>query len=135
MITTAPINFLESTSPHSMGLQKALTITSPGFDQNPIMGGPFRRNKSFGLGGLSFDGTGLLGTGLFSGDMTTWGWSELVFGLIGTYAIYTMFIQTKQVKARVSTGLKTRARGRRVSKAARLRRQATELEKDDGGFI
>src|ERR1035437_5467136 len=129
MITTAPINFHESTSPHSLGLQQALTIPSPGFDQNPLM---INQKKYWGGGlrGLTFDGSGFLGTGLFAGDVTTWGWEELIFGLIGTYAIYSMFVQTKQVKARVSTGLKTRAKGRRVSKAARLRRQATELEKD-----
>ena len=84
---------------------------------------------------MTFDGSGFLGTGLFAGDVTTWGWEELIFGLIGTYAIYSMFVQTKQVKARVSTGLKTRAKVRRSGKAARLRKRAEALEKDDGGFF
>lgn len=134
MITSAPVNFHESTSPHSLGLQQAMTISTPGFDKNPLM---INQKKYWGGGlrGLSFDGTGLLGTGLFSGDFTTWGWSELLFGAIGAYAFYTMFLQTKQVKERVSTRLKSRARVRRVSKAARLRKQAEELDKDEGGFF
>src|ERR1035437_8293114 len=134
MITTAPVNFHESTSPHSLGLQQAMTISTPGFDKNPLM---INQKKYWGGGlrGLSFDGTGLLGTGLFSGDFTTWGWSELLFGSIGAYAFYTMFLHTKQVQERVSTVLKSRARVRRVSKAARLRKQAEESDKDEGGFF
>jgi hypothetical protein len=133
MIANSVVNFHESKSPHSLGLQQAMTIPSPGFDTNPLM---INQKKYWGagMGGLSFDGTGLLGTGLFSGDFTTWGWAELVFGAIGAYAVYTMFLQTRQVKARVSTGLRTRAKIRRGSKVARLRRQADELENDEGFF-
>src|ERR1017187_2377884 len=123
-----------SKSPHSLGVRNALTIPSPGFDSNPLVIGQ-KAVLARGMSGLSFDGTGLLGTGLFSGDMTTWGWAELLVGAIGIYAFYSMFLQTKQVKARVSSGLKTRAKSRRVSKAASLRKRAKELEEDDEGFL
>jgi hypothetical protein len=95
-----------------------------GLGQCPSGCSPGCRCKS-GLGDLSFDGTGLLGTGLFSMDPSTpWGIPELVAGLIGAYAFYSMFMQTKQTKYRLEAG----AQQRRKSKAARLRAKAKALE-------
>lgn len=130
MITSAPVNFHESTSPHSLGLQQAMTISTPGFDKNPLM---INQKKYWGGGlrGLSFDGTGLLGTGLFSGDFTTWGWSELLFGAIGVYAVYSMFYQAKQTKYRMEIG----AGRRRKSRAVSLRAKAKRLEEQTEGIF
>jgi hypothetical protein len=130
MITTAPINFHESNSPHSLGLQQAMTIPSPGFDQNPLM---INQKKYWGGGlrGLSFDGTGFLGTGLFAGDVTTWGWGELLFGAIGIYAIYSMFYQAKQTKYRMEIG----AGRRRKKRAVSLRAKAKRLEEQTEGIF
>jgi len=72
MIYNKDNRFRETDSPHSLGLENAMTIPSPGFDSNPLM----INQKSFwgrGISGLSFDGTGLFGTGLFSGDISTYG--------------------------------------------------------------
>lgn len=125
--------FVESSSPHSLGLQNNMTIPSPGFDQNAAM---IREKKywgatSRGFGGLSFDGTGLLGTGLFSGDIATWGIGEVVCSLIGAYAIYAMFFQAKQTKYR----LEGSARRRRVSRAKSLREKAKRLEEQTEGIF
>ncbi len=133
MIYNKDNSMVESKSPHSLGLRNNVTIPSPGFDSNPLM----INNKSFwgrgmyGLGGLSFDGTGLFGTGLFSGDITTWGVSELVAGAIGIYAVYAMFFQAKQTKYRMEAG----ARRRRVGKAKRLREKAKQLEEQTEGIF
>ncbi len=128
----APANnlFIESASPHSLGLKNNMTIPSPGFDQNPLM---IEQKRFWGAGlrGLTFDGTGFLGTGLFSGDITTWGVSEMVFGLVGMYAFYSMFFQAKQTKYRLEMG----ASRRRKSKAASLRAKAKRLEEQTTGIF
>jgi hypothetical protein len=107
-----------------------MTISTPGFDKNPLM---INQKKYWGGGlrGLSFDGTGLLGTGLFSGDFTIWGWGELLFGAIGVYAIYSMFYQTKQTKYRMEIGAGRRRKRRAVS----LRARAKELEEQTEGIF
>ena|ERR1700690_1485983 len=130
MITNAAVNFTESQSPHSIGLQQALTTPSPGFDQNPFVISQ-KRLMSRGLQGLSFDGTGLFGTGLFSGDWTTWGVAELICTAIGVYAIYSMVHQTKQTKYRLEMG----AGRRRKSKAVKLRAKAKQLEEQTTGIF
>jgi hypothetical protein len=84
-----------------------------------------------GMGGLTFDGTGLFGTGLFSGDISTWGISEGLAALLGAYAIYSMIFQTKQTKYR----LEASAQRRRKSRAARLRAKAKRLEERGLGGI
>jgi hypothetical protein len=120
-------------------LKNNMTIPMPGWDSNPLMinekkyWGESRSNGvGFGgLGGLTFDGTGLLGTGLFSGDITTWGVSELIAGAIGAYAIYAMFFQAKQTKYRLEAG----ARRRRVGRASRLRQKAKQLEEQTEGIF
>lgn len=124
----------ESTSPHSLGNRVSMTIPNAGWDSNPLM----INQKRFwgagmqGMGGLSFDGTGLLGTGLFSGDISTWGISELVCSLIGAYAIYAMFMQGKQTSYR----LEGAAHKRRKSKAVALRAKAKMLDdKELGGWF
>ena len=86
---------------------------------------------SHGMHGLTFDGSGLFGTGLFSGDWTTWGWEEGIAGLIGAYAAYAMFFQAKQTKYR----LEGAAQRRRKSKAARLRAKAARYEAKGLGGI
>ena len=84
-----------------------------------------------GMGGLTFDGTGLFGTGLFSGDVSSWGLWEGIAGLIGVYAVYAMFFQAKQTKYRVEM-----ARGRqRKRKATRLRAKAARLEAKTTGIF
>jgi hypothetical protein len=81
-----------------------------------------------GVSGLTFDGTGIFGTGLFSSDITTWGIPELVIGLFGAYAIYAMFYQAKQTKYRAEAA----ASRRRKSRAARYRARAKALEEGSG---
>ena len=86
--------FVESQSPHSMGLQNALTIPNPGFDQNPLMANDklwAGQNDGFsggGLRGFTCDGSGLFGTGLFSSNVAEWGWPEW---LIVGYLLYLAF--------------------------------------------
>jgi hypothetical protein len=86
---------------------------------------------SGGMGSLTFDNTGLFGTGLFSGDPTTWGWEEILVGGIGAYAVYAMFFQAKQTKYR----LEGAAQRRRKSRAVRLRARAKALEDKPLGGI
>jgi len=74
--------FIESSSPHSLGLQNNLTVPNPGWDQNSLLinekkyWGANNSNGFTGLRGLTFDGTGLFGTGLFNGEPSSWGWPE-----------------------------------------------------------
>lgn len=134
MIYTKDNLFVESQSPHSLGLQNAMTIPNPGWDQNTNLINEKKywgANNSTGLRGLSFDGTGLFGTGLFSGDMSTWGIAELVVGAIGAYAVYAMFFQAKQTKYRLEAG----ARRRRVGRASKLRARAKQLEEQTEGIF
>jgi hypothetical protein len=144
MIYNKDNRFSESSSPHSLGLRNNVTIPNPGWDQNALLinskkdwgtQGTYGMAQLKGLGGLTFDGTGLFGTGLFSGDVTTWGVPELITGIIGVYAIYTMFLETKHVKRDVTERLGARAKVRRVSRAAKLRKQAEELESKEGGWF
>lgn len=130
MIVPADNRFGESQSPHSLGLRNNMTIPNPGFDGNPLL---INEKKFWGAGmqGLSFDGSGLLGTGLFSGDWTTWGWAELIAGAIGAYAIYAMVHQTKQTKYRMEIG----AGRRRKSRAASYRAKAKQLEEQTTGIF
>jgi hypothetical protein len=140
MITEGVDNrFIESSSPHSLGLQNDVTISTPGFDSNPLM----VNQKRFwgaglqgpgcckGLGGLTFDGSGLFGTGLFSGDVSSWGVSEVLASMVGMYAFYSMFYQAKQTKYRIEGA----RRRQRVSKAKRLRERAKRLEEKTVGLF
>lgn len=150
MLVNADNSFNMSHSPHSLGLSHSLTVPMPGWDSNANlireklwlgagMGGfhsqpnepnyPRQTHPGEGFGGLNFDGTGLFGTGLFSGDVTTWGVSEVVFGLIGVYAIYSMFFQAKQTNIR----LQASAHRRRKSKVGKLREKAKKLEEQEVG--
>ena len=124
--------FRESLSPHSMGLQNNMTIPSAGLDSlYAVRAGKLWSGNQVGLRGLSFDGSGFLGTGLFAGDFSTWGIGEIIFGLIGVYAIYSMVHQTKQTKYR----LEGAAHRRRKSKAASYRARAKVLEEKELGGI
>lgn len=123
--------FVESSSPHSLGLKNNMTIPNPGWDSNALMINEKKYWGATGLRGLSFDGTGLLGTGLFSGDISTWGVSEIIFGVLGAYAVYAMFFQAKQTKYR----LEGSARRRRVKRAVGLRQKAKRLEEQTEGIF
>lgn len=139
MIAIAPSNFDISTSPHSISLQDNITIPTPWADSNYFI----KTEKRFlangmqglkgiaGLQGLTFDGTGLLGTGLFSGDFSTWGISELLAGVVGIYAAYSMFHQGKQTKYRMEMS----AGRRRKSTATKLRAKAKRLEDQTTGIF
>jgi hypothetical protein len=79
--------------------------------QNPIKGG---------MGALNFDGSGLLGSGVFGNTVTltnlsTWTWAEYTTVGLGIYAAYSMFYTT-------SSGVKG-ARARATSKKTRQRAQ------------
>lgn len=130
MIYNKDNKFGESTSPHSLGLRNNMTIPNPGWDQNTHMIYE-KRFWGAGMSGLSFDGTGLLGTGLFSGDYTTWGVGEILFGAIGAYAVYAMFFQAKQTKYRMEMS----AGRHRKSRAASLRAKAKQLEEQTSSIF
>ena len=124
--------FGESTSPHSMGLRNGMTIPNPGLDSMANVS----RDKLWsgtmpGMRGLSFDGTGFLGTGLFSGDISTWGVSELLAGLVLGYMIYSTIHQGKQTKYRLEMG----AGRRRKRRASSLRAKAKRLEEQTEGIF
>ncbi len=50
-----------------------------------------------GMGSLTMDGTGLLGTGLFAGglDLSTWGPGEITVAAAGAFVVYSVFFTTK----------------------------------------
>lgn len=80
-----------------------------------------------GLHGLTFDGTGLFGTGIFS-DLNpfggNWSWPEWSLVGVGVYMLYASIMQGKQTKYR----LEGAAQRRRKSRAARYRAKAKKLE-------
>ena len=90
-----------------------------------------------GLSGLTMDGTGLLGTGLFcwppfGGDGScNWGMAELIAGAIGFYALYSMFRTSKTMHTELA-GAAVRRRKRR---AAKYRERAKKLEDKPFGGI
>lgn len=148
MIVAADNLFTQSLAPHSMGLANNMTIPMPGWDANPNLTRSTRlwaapslqkgwpccsgRVGPRGLAGLTFDGTGLLGTGLFSQDPSTWGLSELIVSAVGAYAFYSMIHQTGQHKIR----LEAATQRRRKKVAAKYRAKAKQLEeKEVGGFF
>lgn len=137
-----------STSPHSLSNVNSLTV--PGWGDNNY----FIKNQKMwngagfqgigctksgcggkccggGMSGLTFDGTGFLGTGLFSSDISEWGIGEIIFGLIGAYAIYAMFYQAKQTKYRAEIS----AGRRRKKRAVSLRAKAKRLEEQTEGIF
>lgn len=98
---------------------------------NPVIPRP-------GISGLTFDNTGLFGTGLFcwpptflGGDTCSWGIPEVISVLIGGFALYSMFHQTKQTKYR----LEGAAQKRRQKRAAKYRAKAKRLEEKGFGGI
>ena len=56
-----------------------------------------------GMGALTMDGTGFLGTGLFSGgfDLSTWGIGEYGVLALGAFTLYSLMQTTKQTYGRV----------------------------------
>ena len=67
-------------------------------------------NCARGMGAFSMDGTGLLGTGLFSGgtDLSTWGVGEWLVIAFGVYAASSFVGDTKRGYSRVSKGIRRR---------------------------
>jgi len=61
-----------------------------------------------GMGGLTMDGTGLLGTGLFSGgmDLSTWGVGEYVVAAFAVYAVFSLVSDVKSGATKVRKRLK-----------------------------
>jgi hypothetical protein len=123
-----------SDSPHSMGLRNNLTIPGPGWDTNPLILSE-KATWSRGFSGLSMDGTGLFGTGLFAGDSSQWGTGELVFGAIGFWMVSILFSQTKKDISSVKRGLVRSAQDRRYEKAKSLRAEAKRLQMKKGLFF
>jgi hypothetical protein len=74
MLYTKDNLFVETQSPHSLGLKNALTIPSPGFDTNALMVNQ-KRMWGIGLRGVN---------GLFDGPISTWGIEELL--IVGVIA-------------------------------------------------
>jgi len=95
-----------------------------------------------GMGALTMDGTGLLGTGLFAGglDLSTWGTGELVVAGLGLFILYSVFSTTSRAASSVSSGVYRVRKGvkglskigekRRKAKAEKLREEARRLEGD-----
>lgn len=75
---------------------------------------------AYGLSGLSMDGTGLMGTGLFAGgtDLSTWGAGEYVTVGIGAYALYSLFSTGKRhagtVRRKASAAYRTNPKRRNI---------------------
>jgi hypothetical protein len=125
MIYSKNNKFVESGSPHSLGLQNALTVPNPGFDTNNLMVNE-KRFWGAGLQGLTMDGTGLFGTGLFSGglDLTTYGPGEWACVVLGGYMLYSMFHTTSHAVSYA----KSIPQERRRKRASKLRKKADEIE-------
>lgn len=64
-----------------------------------------------GMGALTMDGTGMLGTGLFSGgmDLSTWTWGEWGTIALGLYLLYAVTSTTKTEFRRVSRRIRKRS--------------------------
>lgn len=132
MIVPSNNKFIESESPHSMGLLNNMTVPNPGLDSmaNLSKDKLWSGSPVPGMGRLSFDGSGLFGTGLFSGDVSSWDVTEVVGGLVAAYAIYTMFRHGRETNDR----LEQRARRKRMVVAKRLKDQASDIESQTGWF-
>ena len=121
------------------GLGPVLTFRGAGMDGMGCgcgCGGGCGGRAGRGLSGLTFDGTGVLGTGLFcwppSADGScSWGIAELILGAMGLYAVYSMFRQTKVFH----TELEGAAQRRRKRRAAKYRQRAKALEEKPLGGI
>ena len=137
MLAPADNKFGPTENQHSIANRLAMNIPNPGWDENPLIQVMKANLESGfqgygkGISGLTFDGTGLLGTGLFSGDVTTWGVPEMLAGTVGIYAVYAMFFQAKQTKYRMEIG----AGRRRKSRASKLRAKAAKLEGQTTGIF
>lgn len=87
----------------------------------------------YGMSGLTMDGTGIAGTGLFNSDMSTWNveWWILLLGVpIFALMVYSTAHQAGQTKLRAGSAAKRRRKGR----AAKLRARAKRLEEREGIF-
>jgi len=97
------------------------------------MGAAYPVIPRYGVSGLTFDNTGLFGTGLLgSGSWDFWDYAFLALGIYGIYAIF--FRAKQQVKAGY-LGLEGRAQKRRVARAAKYRAKAKRLEAKGLGGI
>lgn len=64
-----------------------------------------------GMSGLTFDGTGLWGSGLFSGDTSSWGVGEFGFLALGAFVLYSV-VSTSQRTSEAVRGHVGRVRSR-----------------------
>jgi hypothetical protein len=66
MLYSKDNRFIESSSPHSLGLQNNMTIPNPGWDQNPLLINEKKywgATNNAGLSGLSMSNAGLYWNG------------------------------------------------------------------------
>jgi hypothetical protein len=68
-----------------------------GCGDGPCTCGCSAGSPAWGMAGLTFDGTGLFGSGLFSGglDFSTWGPGEFGVAALGAWMIYSTFFTTR----------------------------------------
>ena len=87
-----------------------------------------------GVRGLTMDGTGLFGTGILGGDMTTWdGWdwgALVVIGLAAWAVVNRVVYGAKHIPLEAELA----ASKRRKSRAAAMRAKAKKLEAQTTGF-
>jgi hypothetical protein len=74
------------------------------------------QNPIKGMGALNFDGSGLLGSGVFGStvnitDLSTWTWAEYVTAGLGVYVIFAVFSTTKQTATKASRRAKRISQG------------------------
>ena len=75
--------FIESNSPHSIGLKNNVTVPSPGFDQNPLI----RNQKKFWGGNAAL---GTLEDWQTFFDLRTWDQQDWLIAGIATFMIYSV---------------------------------------------
>lgn len=80
-----------------------------------------------GLGALTMDGTGLFGTGLFSGgfDLSTWGIGEYLVAVVGGYMVLNLFSDIARGSKKVSR--KVRSVRSKSKRKKRLQEELSEL--------
>jgi hypothetical protein len=98
------------------------------------MGAAYPVIPRYGVSGLTFDGTGLFGTGLLSSE-GSWSWVDYLFLALGIYGIYATFFRAKQQAKAGYLQLEGAAQRRRVARAAKYRAKAKRLEAKGLGGI
>lgn len=104
--------------------------TGPMYDAAGNYIGPNMSPQHRGVSGLTFDGSGLLGTGIFGNG--PWDWSEWLILAIGAYALFSIFYTTQETAKKTTQKAASAFEGRRRSRAAKLRAQAKQIEEQKG---